>query len=288
MVFNSREGLIDMPIELPCGLCIGCRLDRCRQWAFRCIAEASLHDRNAFVTLTYDDWCLPNDGSLNHDHFQKFIKRLRKRYGAGIKYFMAGEYGDLTGRPHYHACIFGYWPPDAVQHTVGSSGHLLYTSESLQAIWSYGNVYIGHVTMDSAAYVAQYVTKKVLGSSDQAKQLYVERYMEFDPLTGELLGEIKSEYCQMSRRPGIGADFYKLYNKEVHDNDSVILPDGREIRPPRYFDRLLEKTNPALFKQIKSQRISKLLKSPIDPDRLECAEIIAQQKHNQKQQNRKL
>jgi len=216
------------------------------------------------------------------------MKKLRKRYGEGIKYFMAGEYGDLLGRPHYHACVFGYWPPDAVQYTVGNSGHKLYTSESLQGIWALGNVYIGHVSMDSAAYVAQYVTKKVLGSSDEANQMYVERYMDFDPRTGELLGELKPEYCQMSRRPGIGADFYKLYNKEVHNNDSVTLPDGREIRPPKYFDRLLEKTNPGLYKQIKAQRLSKLLKSPIDPERLECAEVIAQQRHNLKQQNRKL
>ena len=106
IVFNPRDALRDMPVTVPCGQCIGCRLERSRQWAVRCIHEASLHEDNCFITLTYDDAHLPTDLSLNVSHFQKFMKRLRKRFGEGIRFFHCGEYGENFGRPHYHACLF--------------------------------------------------------------------------------------------------------------------------------------------------------------------------------------
>jgi len=66
------------PLELPCGQCIGCRLERSRQWAIRCVHEASMHENNCFITLTYAPEYLPPDGGLIKSDFQKFIKRLRK------------------------------------------------------------------------------------------------------------------------------------------------------------------------------------------------------------------
>lgn len=67
-------------LELPCGQCIGCRLERSRQWAMRCVHEASMHDNNCFITLTYNPENLPPDGGLIKSDFQKFMKRLRKYY----------------------------------------------------------------------------------------------------------------------------------------------------------------------------------------------------------------
>lgn len=69
-----------IPIELPCGQCSSCRLERSRQWAIRCMHEAQLHNENAFITLTYDDEHLPLDNSLNLKHFQDFMKRLRYHF----------------------------------------------------------------------------------------------------------------------------------------------------------------------------------------------------------------
>ena len=66
-------------LSLPCGRCVGCRLERSRQWAVRCMHEASMHMFNSFVTLTYDDH-LPEYNSLNYKHFQDFMKRLRKSH----------------------------------------------------------------------------------------------------------------------------------------------------------------------------------------------------------------
>lgn len=93
-------------IELPCGQCIGCRMRRASDWSLRVMHEASLHKENCFVTLTYGRDKCPVDGSLLHEDFQKFMKRLRKRVGR-VRFYMCGEYGPLNQRPHYHACLFG-------------------------------------------------------------------------------------------------------------------------------------------------------------------------------------
>ena len=124
-----------------CGQCLGCRLDRSRMWAMRVVHEAAMHESSCFITLTYRDpvectdeqlangWHIPADWSLHKDHLQKFWKRLRKA-GFRVRYFGCGEYGDVCkhglsttndgerphcpncnlGRPHYHACVFGFMP----------------------------------------------------------------------------------------------------------------------------------------------------------------------------------
>jgi hypothetical protein len=76
-VYFKNDGA-GMPLQLPCGQCVGCKLERSRQWAVRCMHEASLYENNCFVTLTLDDDHLPSDGSLDKDIFQRFMKRLRK------------------------------------------------------------------------------------------------------------------------------------------------------------------------------------------------------------------
>ena len=119
---------------MPCGQCIGCRLERSRQWAIRCVHEASLWPDNCFVTLTFDDDNIISSGSLVKADFQKFMKRLRKRFGKGVRYFHCGEYGDLLGRPHHHACLFNFSFPD--RYLWSSSGGVnLYRSPTLEELW---------------------------------------------------------------------------------------------------------------------------------------------------------
>ena len=114
IVFNVADGYHDMPVQVPCGKCIGCRLDYSRKWAIRCVLEAQMHKENCFLTLTYDDEHLPKGEKLEKEEMQKFWKRLRKATGTKIRYYMAGEYGTEGGRPHYHACVFGWKPRDTV------------------------------------------------------------------------------------------------------------------------------------------------------------------------------
>ena len=145
VIMFSSLSFDDIRIDLPCGQCIGCRLERSRQWAMRCFHEASLHDRNCFITLTYNDKFLPKDRSLYYPHFQKFMKRLRKKFGDGIKFYMCGEYGDQFGRPHFHACIFNhdfsdkvFWKYSSASNKFGRKGAQipLYRSNDLEELWS--------------------------------------------------------------------------------------------------------------------------------------------------------
>lgn len=221
-LIRPRFGSVEM-LKLPCGQCIGCRLERSREWAVRCVHEASLWPKNAFLTLTYDDVHLPSDLSLHKEHLQDFWKRLRKSLdGVKIRYFAAGEYGSLLSRPHYHACVFNYWPYDAKLWRI-RHGTRLYVSPSLAKIWPFGYHVVGEVTFESAAYVARYCLKKITG--DQAE----EHYHGLEP-----------EFVVMSRRPGIAKEWIEKYRGDVYPNDFVVIRDNIKCRPPRYYDKIYD------------------------------------------------
>jgi len=200
IVFKSSEGYLDQPVEVPCGRCIGCRLEYSRQWAVRCVHEASLYDENSFLTLTYSPENLPSNGSLVKRDLQLFFKRLRKSLPEKkIRYFACGEYGDRNGRPHYHVCLFNHNFRDRYLYTV-RDGVALYRSESLERLWPAGFSTIGDVTFESAAYVARYTMKKFKGDEDEKKK----HYEICDSETGEI-HDLLPEFAIMSRRPGIGS-----------------------------------------------------------------------------------
>jgi len=234
----------DRQVSLPCGQCVGCRLERSRQWAMRCMHEAQLHQNNCFITLTYNDEHYPDNGSLAKDHFQKFLKRFRRAIApAKIRYYMAGEYGSNFGRPHFHACIFGYDFHDKKLHQRTASGSLIYTSEELGKLWTYGYSSVGDVTFESAAYVARYIMQKQTG-----KDVDKNHYTYCDLKTGELV-KLLPEYNNMSLKPGIGADWYKKYKNDVYPHDYVELR-GQKIKPPKFYDKLFAKENPYEYDQI--------------------------------------
>lgn len=247
IVFNVNDGYADLPVTVPCGQCIGCRLERSRQWAMRCVHEASLYEQNCFVTLTFSPEHLPADGSLNHRHFQLFMKNLKTRVrrssgkaaAAGIRFYMCGEYGELHGRPHYHALLFNYDFPDKELFTT-RNGIPLYRSAFLEELWKYGYSSIGAVTFESAAYVARYILKKVTG--DEAAAHY---------------GGRRPEYTNMSRRPGIARAWFEQFRDDVYPSDVVVLRGGMKLRPPRYYDGLFEAEFPSDFKKLKARRKSR-------------------------------
>lgn len=232
VVFSElrRHGDITSSIDIPCGQCVGCRLERSRQWAMRCLHESELHLDNSFITLTYDDDHLPADWSLNYSHFQKFMKRLRKRFrGTRIRFYMCGEYGEQFGRPHYHACLFGFNFPDRVLAKDSDSGCRLYTSQILEDLWGFGFCTIGDVSFDSAAYVARYILKKVTGDAAEFHYTFV------NPDTGEIYRR-EPEFCHMSLKPGIGFDWLQKYHKDVYPHDYVVV-NGKQVKPPKYYDK---------------------------------------------------
>lgn len=236
VVFRRPDSFRGERLDLPCGQCVGCRLERSRQWAVRCMHEASLYDDNSFITLTYDDVHLPADGSLQLADFQCFMKRLRKSVAPKrVRFYHCGEYGETFARPHYHALLFNHDFQD--RRFFSKRGDCrVYTSDSLSKLWPFGFSVVGEVTFESAAYVARYVMKKVTG--DRAEGHYQGR---------------KSEYTTMSRRPGIGARWYEKFKTDVYPRDGVVVR-GRVTRPPRFYDGLLGREDPAAFSDLKIKR----------------------------------
>lgn len=261
VVFNVKDGWEDRPVTLPCGQCVGCRLERSRQWAVRCVHEAQLHEDNSFITLTYNNDHLPSDGSLDIRHFQLFMKRLRTSIAPRrIKFFHCGEYGSKYGRPHYHALLFGYDFADRRLHQV-RNGYPIYISEELSRLWTMGFSSCGDLTFESAAYVARYIMKKVTGKD--AEGHYQGRRPEYTSMSGAGQGK------------GIAHDWYEKYGKDVYPYDEVIMR-GKRLRPPRYYDGLFEVTNPEGMQQIRAKRISAGRKHKADqtPERLKVREAI--------------
>lgn len=257
MVFSS-QGAEDpgKPLELPCGQCVGCRLEKSRQWAMRCWHEASMYENNCFITLTFNEESMnkrTNPWSLDKREFQLFMKRLRKRFGAGIRFYSCGEYGDKGKRPHYHACLFNFDFDDKEMHSETFNGDKLYTSKALEELWPYGFCLIGDVTFESASYVARYIMKKVNG------QKALEHYNTIDPDTGEILTSLSPEYTTMSRRPGIGATWLEQYEGDVYPKDFVTVR-GKKMRPAKFYDKMYEAKRPYEFNELKEKRKKQMLK----------------------------
>lgn len=259
-------------ISVACGQCIGCRLDRARMWSLRCMHEASLHEDNCFLTLTYSDENLPQYGSLNHRDFQLFFKRLRK--SAPARYYMCGEYGEQFKRPHFHACVFGFNFNDRKLFS-NRDGIRLYTSDHLSSLWPHGFATVGDLTLESANYVARYVLKKVTGSKADSHYSVLG---DVDFSTGELI-KLQPEYNACSTKPGIGADWFRKFESDVVVRDSVISA-GHRFKMPRYYEKLMLRSDTSSpieselrqlnFEALKSQRLSRFsqLEDNSSPERL--------------------
>lgn len=276
------------PLKLPCGQCIGCRIDHSRDWAMRCVHEASMHQDNCFITLTYNPQNMPPDGGLIKRDFQLFMKRLRKSLGSKkIRFYMCGEYGDRNNRPHYHAIIFGYNFDDWMYLFDSPSGEPIYTSPTLEKIWGFGFVTVGTVTYESAAYVARYCLKKVNGKlADQIHpETGLKHYERYNDFTGELV-EVLPEYSVMSRGGkngrGIGYDWIRKYTRDCYPKDFTTIR-GVRLPLPRYYDKYLESIDPMMYDDIKEGRIIQMLDMSDDntPLRLSVREKVKEAQNMQ-------
>ncbi|UPW40974.1 replication initiator protein [Sigmofec virus UA08Rod_5899] len=284
-------------IDIPCGHCIGCRLERSRQWANRCLMELEYHDSAYFVTLTYNDehvprsyYADPETGeaqpslTLSKRDFQLFMKRLRKAFPDDkIRFFACGEYGPETFRPHYHAILYGLHLHDLVPYKQSSQGFWYYTSQSLQNVWStrdipegssvnqwsvtplarIGYVVVTDVTWETCAYTARYITKKLTGPEGQF-------YSDFN---------IEPPFSLMSRKPGIARQWYEDH-PDLYDYEyiNVSTPDGgRKFRPPKYFDKLYDLDDPegsAEMKAIRQKMAEEAKKAKLAQTTLSYLELL--------------
>lgn len=269
IVFSER-GKIRRELTLACGQCFGCRLERSRQWAVRCMHEASLHEANSFITLTYSDAFIPHDSSLDYRHYQLFMKRLRRTFkGRRIRFYMCGEYGDRTKRPHYHACLFGIDFADKVYFRKSDSGFPLYRSDVLERLWPHGHCELGAVSFESAAYVARYIMKKVNGSRAE------DHYSIVDGDTGEIF-QRSPEFTKMSLKPGIGYEWIRKYWREVFPRDKVVVR-GKEAIPPRYYKKFLDDMPGTMSDAVEFQRakLMELCAWDNTPERLAVRKQVA-------------
>jgi len=262
----DRSKSFGIEINLPCGRCLGCRLEKAKEWALRCSHEASLNNNgldNSFITCTYAPEYLPENGNLKKADFQKFIKRLRTNSGQKIRYYMCGEYGDKTNRPHYHAILFNYTFADKTLCAI-RDGLRYYKSKELDRNWKLGSCEISAVTFKSAGYVARYILKKQTGEPNEV----FNRYVIIDPDTGEMTSR-HNEYTAMSLKPGIGKKWYEQNRSDCFPHDYCVLPDGRQTAVPGYYRNLLRKDDPSLFEQLQKIRVEKARTNPDNtPERL--------------------
>lgn len=275
VVFSNR-GKVRRELTLPCGQCVGCRLERSRQWATRCVHESKLHKDSSFITLTYDNEHVGY--SLNYVDFQKFCKRMRKRLGP-FRFFMCGEYGDKFLRPHFHACLFGIDFSDKVVHSKNGD-YTLFTSRVLSELWPFGFCLIGDFNFETAAYTARYVMKKVTGKNAES---HYERCVES---TGELIN-VEPEFCRMSLRPGIGAGFYEKFRTDIFPRDYVVI-NGVKAPVPRYYKKLLSLDDPELVDYLGFVRYDAITDEQIRDrwsDRLEVRETVTKARLSMKRRN---
>lgn len=261
--------------RIPCGQCFECKTLKAKEWAFRCMKEASKYDKNIMLTLTYDDEHLPKGNAVNivtgevcstlrKEDVVKFMKRLRKKFGDGIRFIECGEYGSDeeyvtwkgerkkgTSRPHYHIILFNFMPDDMVFYKWSKcewskEKYPLFKSKDMNKLWSFGFVDCNEVTKETCEYVARYTTKKLYG--DYAKKEY------------ELKGR-EVPFLNMSRSPGIGYDYFEDNQEKFLNEEPMYLPSKKgltQINSIRYYDKQLEKLYPEEFEKLKEKRISRI------------------------------
>lgn len=237
--------------------------------------EASLWPRNCFVTLTYGTDCVPAFGSLDHADFQKFLKRLRKSWGAPVRFYMCGEYGPLNKRPHYHACLFNVdFREDRVPAGKSGSGAVFYDSARLRALWGHGNVSVQDLTPETASYCARYIMKKVLGDAARVAYSHVDE--------DGVVTSLRPEYAAMSLKPGIGAAWFEKYSRDVFPHDRVIQR-GVERQVPRYYDKLYRKSAGLVVDEVEYRR--QLRARDAAPDNTDERRVVREKVHQARVSN---
>lgn len=171
--------------EVRCGQCMPCRIRRREEWTARMIMEARLWSPAlvSFITLTYKPESVPAFGSLRLRDVQLFLKRYRKNTRRSVRYFLCGEYGTSTHRPHYHMILYG---------------HPVNMSECILEAWQNGFVAVKPAHPKSFRYVAKYVTKSAL--PDDTKRVCGKYSQHLSAL------RVKP-FALTSRHPGLGLDY---------------------------------------------------------------------------------
>jgi len=255
----KKHGFVEL--ELPCGGCQDCRLETARSWAVRCSHEASLHRKNAFLTLTFSPEGLDrrqkergtHPAALDKEDWQLFAKKVRNHFGP-FRFLHVGEYGEENLRPHYHALVFGqdFRAKEETEHwTDPKTGIPYYLNRRLEKLWPYGFHTLGAVTPESINYCCLYAMKKITGKSEESVRLREARYKREDSSGQHVI--VPEEHMTMSRNPGLGAKWFDRYANEVFPDDWTLYGD-KKAKTPLYYTKRLEKRDPILHQEVRARR----------------------------------
>lgn len=228
---------------IPCGKCPECLSARAVAWATRVEHELTLHEGNAFVTLTYDDLQSKNY-DYHYSDFQSFIKRLRERYAhQKLKHFTSIEYGGKHGRLHFHSILFNYYPATR-KHTLAplkktDSGHMIFRSSELESLWPHGFSSVAPASPATAYYIASYAL------SDNSYEC---------PVSGEILSD------KLRCSQGIGLSYFIKHRHQI-----IALAFFRGYSIPRYYKKKLEELFPSEYTTF-TDELEKLKKSIVKTD----------------------
>jgi hypothetical protein len=272
LVFQESMGVPGSLMQIDCGHCLGCRIDKSIEWSIRVCHEMKYHERCCWLTLTYDPAHYPEHGQLVADHLRRFIKALRKHFGKGVRYFACGEYGEQLSRPHFHVCLFGVDFGEDRREVKKRGQFPVFRSELATKLWGRGFVEIGLLTRKSAGYTARYIMKKING------ELAETHYQRYDEQTQDMF-LLMPEFIRVSTRPGLGYQFFEQYkDTNWYTRDTCIL-EGKEFPIPKYYDKLMERHDPERMAAVKAKRIAKALeRNPLDQtdSRLRVREEVKQ------------
>lgn len=280
---------------LACGQCVGCRLERSRQWAVRCLHEAQTHKHNCFITLTYSDEKLPKNGTLRHSDYQGFMKRLRqtaeRHYIKSITeptkctpLFTLGatkNRGNKFPRTrknklHYqHTHISYYMCGEYGEQTKRAHYHACIfgyqfpdakfwrTAAKNTRLYTseilnnlWGN---GHTTIGEVTFEsAAYVARYIMKKI--TGDLADKHYENIDNETGEITKKTP-EYNKMSLKPGIGMHWLERYAADVYPEGRVVVRN-HQSKSPKYYDKKYKKMNPIAYEDLLFEREKESQKRP--------------------------
>lgn len=234
--------------NLPCGVCMDCRVRRTVEWTIRCYHEAQMHDRVCFVNPTFE----VDPISLSRKPFQKFFKSMRKA-GLRFSYFGCGEYGENRSRPHGHIILFGVDFRHDRYAWKRINGNLYYRSPSLEKHWQEGHILLTEFDRKNAMYTAGYTTKKLNGpKADEINpETGLKHYERLTP-DGEII-EVMPEFTMASTKPAIGKKWLEQNYREIYPADSVVM-NGREYPVPRKYDEWLKFIDVELYQSVMDAR----------------------------------
>lgn len=226
----SKSKINGVPVT--CGKCLHCKARRISGWSFRLNQESKLHDEMYFLTFTYDNDHVPITKAgymnLNKNHFVEYIRELRRGlYSKGIrlKYYVAGEYGTKSFRPHYHAIIFGCPLGELIGEsfvTAAKARKELYLQgeyEFNSPLWKYGYFTIGEVNKATIGYTLKYISK--------SKRIPLHKNDDRQP-----------EFQLNSK--GLGANYLttavkKWHKQRLTERVYLNIDQGKKIAMPRYY-----------------------------------------------------